>query len=73
MKGAGKISLGLNHLQKNTMLITPMTRGPSWQKRHGHEGGKDPREVTPPDNPLLGALPRKGEQERQTELEEATG
>ena len=36
------------------------TRGQSWQKGNGQEGGKDPREITPQDNPLLGTLPRKG-------------
>ena len=48
---------------KNTVNY-PYDQGTKLAKKHGHAGGKDPREVTPPDNPLLGALPRKGEQEK---------
>ena len=59
VKGVGNISLGLNHLLKNYVHYL-YDQGQSWQKGNGQEGGKDPREITPQDNPLLGTLPRKG-------------
>ena len=42
----------------------PCDQGTKLANSKGMQEGKNPREVSPPDNPLLGEIPRKGEQEK---------
>ena len=55
------------------MIISPVTRGPSWQTASASRREKNPREVRPPDNPSWEKFPEMEDRKNKLNYKKLPG